>query len=79
MNLISTSKGDSSVIYNTKGYLYPTQQKFYGSGGNVDWTRAGWDKNTVSAKLKTTSLMLQEVIFPLILLSSRILRTFQNH
>lgn len=39
MNLISTSKGDSSVIYNTKGYLYPTQQKFYGSGGNVDWTR----------------------------------------
>ncbi|MBP6427301.1 MAG: hypothetical protein KA430_06930 [Bacteroidia bacterium] len=52
MNLISTSKGDSSVIYNTKGYLYPTQQKFYGSGGNVDWTRAGWDKNTVSAKLK---------------------------
>ncbi len=51
MNLISTSKGDSSVIYNTKGFLYPTQQKFYGSGGNVDWVRAGWDKNTVSAKL----------------------------
>lgn len=51
MNLVSTSKGDSSVIYNTKGFLYPTQQKFYGTGGNVDWVRAGWDKNTVSAKL----------------------------
>ena len=51
MNLVSTSKGDSSIIYNTKGFLYPTQQKFYGTGGNVDWVRAGWDKNTVSAKL----------------------------
>ena len=53
MNLISTSKGDSSVISNTKGFLYPTQQKFYGQGGNVDWVRAGWDKNIVRAKLNS--------------------------
>ena len=49
--LICSSKGDSSVIYDTKGVLYPTKQLFYGEGGKVDWTRAGWDQKVVYANL----------------------------
>ena len=51
LSLICTSKGDSSVIYQTKGFLYPTQQKFYGQGGKVNWNRAGWDESVIHATL----------------------------
>jgi hypothetical protein len=51
MNLVCLSRDDSSVIYNTKGVLYPTKQLFYGEGGKVDWTNAGWDANVVNADL----------------------------
>lgn len=51
LNLICSSKGDSSVIFETKGFLYPTQQKFYGQGGKVNWVRAGWDATIIHANL----------------------------
>lgn len=52
LNLSCTARGDSSVIYDTKGVLYPTRQLFYGQGGKVNWLRAGWDISTVNAQLK---------------------------
>ncbi|HNP99472.1 MAG TPA: hypothetical protein PKK99_10475, partial [Bacteroidia bacterium] len=51
MNLVCTSKGDSSIIYDTKGVLYPTRQLFFGTGGKVNWVRAGWDASVVHAEL----------------------------
>lgn len=53
LNLVCSSKGDSSIIFETKGFLYPTQQKFYGQGGKVNWVRAGWDANVIHANLDT--------------------------
>lgn len=51
LNLICSAKGDSSVIFNTKGVLYPTRQIFTGTGGKVNWARAGWDPGVVHADL----------------------------
>src|SRR5437763_1921321 len=50
INLVCSSKGDSSTIYKTHGVYYPTTELFYGDGGTVNWVRAGWDANVVNAK-----------------------------
>ncbi len=50
MNLICSTKGDSSVIYNTHGIYYPNREVFLGEGGNVNWIRAGWDEKAVHAQ-----------------------------
>jgi hypothetical protein len=42
---------DSSVIYNTHGTYYPLEKKFYGEGGKMLWTRAGYSPDTVYAEL----------------------------
>ncbi len=52
LNLICSARNDSSIIFNTKGFLYPTRKLFYGQGGKVNWQRAGWDPNLVNAELK---------------------------
>jgi hypothetical protein len=49
LHLICVSKGDSSVIINTKGYYYPTLNKWYGTGGKITWERAGFNKDEVYA------------------------------
>ena len=41
LSLICSARGDSSIINETKGFLYPTLNLFYGTGGKVDWNRAG--------------------------------------
>lgn len=51
LDLICTAKGDSSVISSTKGTYYATSYLFAGSGGKVNWSRAGWDPNAVRADL----------------------------
>lgn len=51
MTLVCLTKGDSSVIRETQGVLYPTRQLFYGSGGKVNWSRGGWDESLVRAEL----------------------------
>lgn len=45
------SKGDSSVIYNTKGIYYPTEAIWVGVGGKVTWERAGYSPDTVYAEI----------------------------
>ena len=42
---------DSSVIYNTYGVYSPLDKKFYGRGGKLLWTRAGFAPDTVYAEL----------------------------
>ena len=56
MNLICTTKGDSSVIYNTHGTYYPNRELFVGEGGNVNWLRAGWEEKTVHAQFSRYSI-----------------------
>jgi hypothetical protein len=51
MDLVCTTKGDSSIIYGTQGIYFPNRERFEGEGGNVNWIRAGWDEKTVRATL----------------------------
>ncbi|MEO8086365.1 MAG: hypothetical protein ABI763_06080 [Bacteroidota bacterium] len=63
MNLLCTTKGDSSVIYNTHGIYFPNREQFDGEGGNVNWIRAGWDEKTVHAELTHYSIDISKAEF----------------
>ncbi|HKR06723.1 MAG TPA: hypothetical protein VJY62_18960 [Bacteroidia bacterium] len=58
INLTCTAKGDSSVIYSTKGAYYPNLKKFFGNGGKIYWTRAGIPQSDAYADLKKYSIDL---------------------
>ncbi len=51
LNLTCYSKGDSSVIYDTKGIYYPTESKWVGDGGKINWKRAGFSSDSVYAEI----------------------------
>ena len=42
---------DSSVILNTKGSYFPLRNRWIGNDGKINWTRAGFDPDTVYAIL----------------------------
>ncbi len=46
------SKGDSAIIHNTSGIYFPTEDRWEGKKGMVDWKRAGFDDKQVFAELK---------------------------
>lgn len=56
MDLRCFSKGDSIVIKNTTGFYYPVNERFYGTGGDVNWQRAGIDESKVYARLNKYSV-----------------------
>ncbi|MEO5570999.1 MAG: hypothetical protein ABIT08_05830 [Bacteroidia bacterium] len=58
INLTCTAKGDSSVIYNTKGSYYPNLKKFFGDGGKIYWTRAGIAEGDAYGELKKYAIDL---------------------
>jgi hypothetical protein len=58
IDLTCSAKGDSSVIYNTKGAYYPNLKKFFGDGGKINWTRAGMQQGDAYADLKKYSIDL---------------------
>lgn len=43
LDLKCYSKGDSSVIFQTKGRYFPSTDRFEGTKGKVTWQRAGFD------------------------------------
>ncbi|MFM7105757.1 MAG: hypothetical protein ACKOW8_09580, partial [Flavobacteriales bacterium] len=49
--LVCYSKGDSSVLENTSGVYYPTNNRFYANGGIITWQRAGFDHTKTYAEL----------------------------
>ncbi len=57
------AKGDSTVIFETKGRFFPTEFKWKGTGGKVTWERAGFDKNTTYATLKDYEVKLRSPRF----------------
>lgn len=70
LDLKCYSKGDSSVIYKTKGVYYPTISRFYGAGGEVNWARAGFDPTKTYAilpkyniRVKSSTFQVDSVVF----------------
>ena len=64
------SKGDSSVIANTKGIYYPTEAKWVGEGGKITWERAGFSSDSVYANIneysinvKSPNYQIKDIIF----------------
>ena len=55
-DLVGYSKDDSTVIHKTSGLYYPTEEKWVGQGGIIDWARAGFDPSSVNAELNDYSL-----------------------
>jgi hypothetical protein len=50
-DLFCYTMGDTLEIYNTSGIYYPTQNKWMGKGGKIDWTRVGIDTGSMYAEL----------------------------
>jgi len=63
LNLHGYSKGDSTVIYNTSGTYFPSQGKWVGMGGRVNWKRCGLDENQVYADIKKYSIVLKNPVY----------------
>nr|MBA3900647.1 hypothetical protein [Bacteroidota bacterium] len=63
INLICRAKNDSAVIYGTKGILYPTEGKWIGEGGKVNWLRTGFDEDVVYARLQKYDVTLRTPSF----------------
>jgi len=57
-DLICLAYQDSSVIFQTKGVLYPIENKWIGSNGMINWSRAGFDPNAVYAELEDYQIAL---------------------
>jgi len=63
LDLKCFSKGDSSIIYQTSGTYYPTNQIWEGKGGTVNWLRAGITENIVLATLSNYSIELKRATY----------------
>ncbi|MDG1475611.1 MAG: hypothetical protein P8Q14_00555, partial [Vicingaceae bacterium] len=59
LTLTCYSKGDSSVIHNTKGIYYPTESKWVGQGGKLTWERAGFSADSVYANINEYAISLK--------------------
>jgi len=49
LDLICYSRGDSMKIIDTRGTYYPTENKWLGQGGTVNWLQAGLEEEKVFA------------------------------
>ncbi|MFI5149429.1 MAG: hypothetical protein ACHQRM_06815 [Bacteroidia bacterium] len=63
LTLHGYAKGDSTVIYNTSGTFFPSQGKWTGMGGRVNWKRCGLDENQVYADIKRYSITLKNPVY----------------
>jgi hypothetical protein len=59
VTLTCRSKGDSAIIYNTRGIFYPSSGTWLGEGGKVDWKRANIDPNLSWAELKKYRIQMK--------------------
>jgi hypothetical protein len=59
LDLKCYSKGDSSIIYETKGNFYPTLERFIGENGKVTWQRAGFDPTKTFAKFDDYNIRIK--------------------
>jgi len=60
LNLVChNNQNDSVVITNTKGIYYPATGKFLGSGGTVNWLKAGLEAGTVYSEIKKYEVIVK--------------------
>jgi hypothetical protein len=59
LDLKCYSKNDSAIIYNTYGFYYPTENKWIGKGGKIDWKRTGLEAGDVWAELGDYNINLK--------------------
>ncbi len=60
VSLICYANNDSSVIHSTTGFFYPTTNQWIGSGGRVNWIRAGFKPADLYVDLGEYSLDLRK-------------------
>lgn len=63
ITLKGTGKNDSTLIYNTSGTFNVTRQTWVGTGGKIDWTRAGMNPADVWAELKNYNITLKSMSY----------------
>lgn len=63
LDLKCYSKGDSSIIQQTKGAYYPTLERFFGEGGKVTWERAGFDPNKTYAEVPKYEIRIKGSVY----------------
>jgi hypothetical protein len=70
LDLKCYSKGDSSIVYKTKGAYFPTLERWIGDGGEVNWKRAGFDPAKTYAllpdyniRIKSSTYLVDSVVF----------------
>lgn len=51
-NIVGYVAGDSTIVYNTSGTYTLSDNNWDGSGGKVNWSRAGMDANNIFATFK---------------------------
>lgn len=54
---------DSIVIRSSSGYWLPIEQRFVGSGGSIDWQRAGFSEDSIYVDLGDFSINLKQFQF----------------
>ena len=59
LKLTCYANNDSSVIYNTKGTFYPTQNRWIGKGGKITWKRTGLSPDSVYALVNNYNILLK--------------------
>lgn len=62
-SLISSAKGDSTLIKDTKGYVDPLETTFQGEGGTIGWERAGFSRDQAHAVFDKYMLNLKSSSF----------------
>jgi hypothetical protein len=55
-DLVCYTMGDTLELYNTSGIYYPSENKWKGKGGRLDWTRVGIDSGKMYAELQSYSI-----------------------
>lgn len=63
VTLKGTGKNDSMLIYNTSGTFNLTKGTWVGTGGKVDFTRAGMKATDVHAELKNYNITLKSMSY----------------
>ncbi len=58
--LVCYTRNDSINLYQTKGYIEPSENKWSGEGGLVTWERGGYSKDEVNAQLKDYTIELSK-------------------
>jgi hypothetical protein len=58
-DLVCYSNNDSLCIYSTQGNYFPLSTHWVGTGGKVDWRRAGLDPQVVFGELKNYEIQMK--------------------